>query len=184
MTKSDWEQWKDEHNGNYGDLIDFAHDNGIYEAVDELISSNELDERVKAEAESGWQRVACFLETAVHNMNEDYYAISAYGNVELPESWDSYADEVENQLEFDEYVCDVCGEDTDTLYSIGEWIDEEEEENFSDEILELLHKADDNYDRCPKCWEKLKEKAEDFINRKDEIDMDWLDYLNEESKQN
>lgn len=53
MTKSDWEQWKDEHNGNYGDLIDFANDNGVYEAVEELISSDDLDERVKEEAESG-----------------------------------------------------------------------------------------------------------------------------------
>lgn len=177
MTKSDWEQWKDEHNGNYGDLIDFANDNGVYEAVEELISSDDLDERVKEEAESGgWQRVACFLETAVQHMNEDYYSISAYGNVELAESWDFYADEVENLLEFDEYVCDVCGEDTDTLYSIEEWIDEEEE-NLSDEVLELVRKADDNYDRCPKCWEELKEKAQDFINRKDEIDVDWLDFL-------
>lgn len=185
MTKSDWEQWKEEHKGNYGALVDFAHDNGIYEAVDELISSDELDERVKAEAEKGWQRVACFLETAVRFMNEDYYKISAYQNVELAEPWDYYADEVESQLNFDEYVCDVCGEDTDTLYSIGEWIDEEGEENFSDEILELLHKADDNYDRCPDCWKKLKDKAAYFMNHKDEIGMDWLDYLKkEEPEQN
>ena len=180
MTKSDWEQWKEEHKGNYGDLVDFAHDNGIYECVDELISSDELDERVKAEAEKGWQRVACFLETAVRFMNEDYYKISAYQNVELPEPWDFYADEVEGQLDFDEYICDVCGEDTDTLYSIEEWIKEEEEETFSDELLELLRKTDDNYDRCPKCWEKLKEKAAYFMNHKEEIGMDWLDYLKKE----
>lgn len=177
MTKIDWKQWKEEHNGNYGDLIDFAHDNGIYDPVDELISSDELDERVKAEAENGWQRVACFLETAVQYMNEDYYKISAYGNVELPESWDYYADEVESQLDFDEYICDVCGEDTDTLYSIEEWIEEEEEGNLSDELLELIRKADDNYDRCPKCWEKLKELAAYYMRFKNEIDMGWLEYL-------
>jgi len=184
MTKSDWEQWKEEHNGNYGDLIDFANGNGLYEAVDELISSDELDERVKTEAESGWQRVAYFLETAVRFMSEAYYKISVYGNVELPESWDYYADKVENLLEFDEYVCDVCGEDTDTLYSIEEWIDEEGVENISDEILELVRQVDDNYDRCPKCWRKLKKKAAYFIKHKDEISMDWLDFLDEEPEQN
>lgn len=185
MTKSEWIDWKDENRGDYGALINFAHDNDIYDCVDELISSDELDERVKSEAESGWQRVANFLETAVRYMNEDYYKISVYGNVELPDDWDSYAEEVENQLEFDEYCCDVCGEDTDTLYGIDEWISEEEasdELNLTDEERSVIVEYDDYYDRCPNCWAKLKRQAKFFCANKEKFEdagLGFKDYVDD-----
>lgn len=182
MTRKEYQEWKDENRGDYSALINLANDNGCESAVDDLISSDELDERVKYEAESGWQRVACFLSDIVNNMSYDYYKIDGYGNADVPDDWDVYADEVERQMEFDEYCCDVCGEDTDTLYSIEEWIDEEEEESFSDEMLEVLRGYDDNYDRCPNCWEKLKSQAAYYIKYRgafDNADIDFADFVDE-----
>ena len=184
MTRKEFEDWKEENRGDYSALVNLANDNGAEEAVDELISSDELDERVKTEAESGWERVAHFLSSIVNNMSYSWYRIDGYGNADLPDDWDTYADEVERQMEFDEYCCDVCGEDTDTLYSIEEWISEEEEENFSEELLKLLRDYDDDYDRCPKCWETLKKKAAIFLKNKDNFDKaqieftEYVDYKN------
>lgn len=185
MTKSEWIEWKDNNRGDYGALVNFANDHGAEGAVDDLISDSELDERVKYEAESGWQRVACFLSEIVNNMNEDYYRIDAYGNADLPEDWDCYADEVENQLEFDEYCCDVCGEDTDTLYDIDEWISEEEasdELNLTDEERSVIVEYDDYYDRCPNCWAKLKRQAKFFCANKEKFEdagLGFKDYVDD-----
>ena len=185
MTKSEWIDWKNENRGDYGALVNFARDHGADAAVDELISDSELDERVKSEAESGWQRVACFLCDIINNMNEEYYRIDAYENAGLPEDWDIYADNVEESLDFDEYCCDVCGEDTDTLYDIDEWISEEEasdELNLTDEERKVIVEYDDFYDRCPNCWAKLKRQSKFFCaNREkfEEAGLGFKDYVDD-----
>lgn len=157
MTKTEWKEWREEHKGNYCDLINYANDNGADQAVSEIVSTYDLDELVKERAESsGWCAVLNMLSDLQNDMNSDYYQFDGYGNLESVSDWDDIADEVEGCLEFDEYVCDVCGGDTEELYSVGEWL-ENEADGLTDEMKEYLNKElDDGFDRCLKCWKDFK----------------------------
>lgn len=64
------------------DVINFAHELGKEEHVQNIVDDESLDQFVKHELEeSGWQRVGYMLRN-VNDMSEDHYLINGYGNVE------------------------------------------------------------------------------------------------------
>jgi len=156
MNKTEWQEWKDEHRGNYTDLINFANSNGAGDAVSELISTNDIDSLVADRVQStSWCSVYHLLSGIADDMNSEYYQFDGYGNLESVDDWDTVADNVEDCMEFDEYICDVCGKTTDTLYSVGEWV--ENDETLTEEEKEYLNsELDDGFDRCPTCWTDFK----------------------------
>lgn len=72
-----------------GDVINFANElcnenivSNADEYVQDIIDDEQLDEMVANEAkENGWQRVKFFLG-GIDFMNDDFYYINGYGNVE------------------------------------------------------------------------------------------------------
>lgn len=70
--------------GNYdmGDVINFANEIEKEEHVEHIIDDESLDEFVEYQAKvNGWQRVAHMLHK-IDYMNEKYYYINGYGNIE------------------------------------------------------------------------------------------------------
>lgn len=84
-----------EQDGLLDDLLALADDKGDVEAfinlayqsenedlIEEIISSEELDEIVAHQAkDSGWQRVYYLLK-GIDWMNDEYYRVNGYGNIE------------------------------------------------------------------------------------------------------
>lgn len=65
-----------------GDVYAFANSLGMEDHVEDIITSDTLDELAALEAETGgWQRVKCFL-AGVEDMYAEYYRINGYGNAE------------------------------------------------------------------------------------------------------
>ena len=75
-------------------LIDYDQEYGELE----ISPSEDIDEIVQQEAkEWGWQRVACFLYGVQNAMNEDFYRLDGYGNVQLITSNNIY-----------DWLCDIA----------------------------------------------------------------------------
>jgi len=102
MTKTEFEEWKENNRDDFPALMNLADEerrNGIFENI---ISSDEVDDFVCDRFESGgWQGVACCISDIIDYMNEDYYEIDGYGNLKPCDSWDYYADLLEDEMEFD-----------------------------------------------------------------------------------
>lgn len=48
-----------------------------------IVSEDIIDEMVEQQArEWGWQRVACFIAEVIHNLNQDFYRLDGYGNLD------------------------------------------------------------------------------------------------------
>lgn len=61
-------------------LLDLAFDYSKYEAVETIISSNELTEKVEGLVSKGWQAVYITLKN-IENSSKDYYYLDGYGQV-------------------------------------------------------------------------------------------------------
>lgn len=63
-------------------LINLAHQSDNEELVQDIISTDELDDIVAHQAHAyGWERVF-YLLRGIEWMNEDYYTFNGYGNIE------------------------------------------------------------------------------------------------------
>lgn len=64
------------------DLKNIGYEYGQDDLVNDFIDEDYINDMVKNELESGgWTRVACFL-AKVDSINNDYYRINGYGNLE------------------------------------------------------------------------------------------------------
>jgi hypothetical protein len=101
----------------WGELIDFCNENSL-ETCSDIIDDDQMDEMVKAEAESGWARVMYFL-AQVDTSSDDYYLINGYGNAENL-----------NYGTFEEYKEQAIGD----FECNNDWdCDEEDEEEYDDD---------------------------------------------------
>jgi len=172
MTKTEWEDWKANNRGDFGALINLANDEGEEELFNDLISSDEVDDFVRDRLEnSGWQGVACCISDIINCRNDDYYEVDGYGNLTTCSSWDSYADDLENNLDFDELTCDECGESADAVYGLEEWCEELDlSDDFRDKLVKFV-KGSTNwslyYDYCEDCFNKVKATVEKWDGEMD-----------------
>ncbi|WP_144460394.1 antirestriction protein ArdA [Siminovitchia fortis] len=76
--------------GNYdmGDVISFAQETEKEEYVEDIIYTEDLDEYVQYRLEQGgWQGVKFMLKD-INYINDDYYRINGYGNIEeVPQNY-------------------------------------------------------------------------------------------------
>lgn len=64
------------------DLRNIGYDYGQDDLVNDFVDEDYINDMVTNELNSGgWTRVACFL-AKVDNINEDYYRVNGYGNLE------------------------------------------------------------------------------------------------------
>lgn len=65
-----------------GEIRELGEEYGHYELLDDVIDTDYLDEMVRMRLESGgWQGVACMLSD-ISSLNDEYYRIDGYGNIE------------------------------------------------------------------------------------------------------
>ena len=161
MTKQGFEDWKSENRNDFHALINLANDEGCEELFNDLISTDDVDDFVRERLDnSGWQGVACCISDIVDNMSDDFYEIDGYGNLTTCSDWDSYADDLENEINFDELTCDECGESADAVYGLEEWCEELDlSEDFSDKLVKFVQ-GSTNWslycDYCEDCFNKVK----------------------------
>lgn len=173
MTREEWEEWKSKNRNDLGALKDLANDEGHEELFDDLIANDdELDEFVRNRLESGgWQGVACCISDIINNMSDDYYEIDGYGNLTTCSSWDSYAEELENEMDFDGLICDECGESVDAVYGLEEWCEELDlSDDFRDKLVKFVHGSANwslYYDYCEVCFNKVKAIVEKWDGEMD-----------------
>jgi hypothetical protein len=173
MTREEWEEWKSKNRNDWGALKDLANDEGHEELFDDLIANDDdLDEFVRNRLESGgWQGVACCISDIINNMSDDYYEIDGYGNLTTCSSWDSYAEELERELDFDELTCDECGESADAVYGLEEWCEELDlSDDFRDKLVKFVHGSTNwslYYDYCEVCFNKVKAIVEKWDGEMD-----------------
>ena len=89
------EKFNENYIEHWDEAMEFLLD---YQAEKEdlgIVDEDMINEIVKMEAEKwGYQRVACFLSEIIHNLNQDYYRLDGYGNLDvIDQSW------IEIQLE-------------------------------------------------------------------------------------
>lgn len=177
MTKTEWEDWKSQNRNDFSALKSLADDEGHDDLFNDLISSDEVDDFVRDRLEScGWQGVACCISGIINDMNEEYYEVDGYGNLRTCGSWDSYADDLESEMDFDELTCDECGESADAIYGLEEWCGELDlSDDFREKLVKFV-KGCSNwslfYDYCEDCFGKVKE----LVDKRDgEQDPDELE---------
>ena len=159
MQHKEFEEWKALNHGDFGALLNFAYENNCEESVNDIISTDDVDDFVKAILENtSWQGAACCLFGIINNLGDDYYRIDGYGNLETLRDWDMYADDIESNLEFDEITCDLCGEYSEAAYSISEWIDELEDElKLTEKEKNTLLSKESFSDICEDCFRNMVE---------------------------
>ena len=184
MTKTEWEDWKANNRGDFGALIDLANDEGEEDLFNDIISSDDVDDFVRDRLDSsGWQGVACCISDIINCMNDDYYEVDGYGNLTTCSSWDSYADDLESNLDFDELTCDECGESVDAVYGLEEWCEELDlSDDFRDKLVKFV-KGSTNWslylDYCEDCFNKVKAIVEKWDGEMDSDEFE--DSLEEDS---
>ena len=172
MTKEEFEDWKANNRNDFSALINLANDEGCYGLFDDLISTDDVDDFVRNRLEScGWQGVACCISDIINRMNDDYYEIDGYQNLTTCDSWDSYAEELERELDFDELTCDECGESADAVYGLEEWCEELDlSDDFREKLVNFV-KGSTNwylyYDYCEECFGKVKKLVEQWDGEQD-----------------
>lgn len=177
MTKTEWEDWKSENYGDYSALKNLACDEGFDDLFSDLISTDDVDDFVRSRLESGgWQGVACCISDIVNYMSDDYYEIDGYGNLTTCDSWDIYADDLENQMDFDDLICDECNESVDAIYGLEEWCEELDlSDDFNEKLVKFV-KGSENwslyYDYCENCFNKVKELVEKWDGETDPDDFE------------
>lgn len=102
MTRTEWNEWRDNNEGDYAALYDLCKYNDL-DFCDKFVYADEVDDMVETELKrGGYPRVICFLYNIKDCMSDDIYKINGYGNLDVLDSWNDYADDIENALEFDE----------------------------------------------------------------------------------
>lgn len=184
MTKEEFKDWKANNRNDYGALKDLANDEGHYELFDDLISTDDVDDFVRNRLEScGWQGVAHCISDIINDMCDSYYEIDGYGNLTTCDSWDSYAEELEKELDFDELICDECGESADAVYGLEEWCEELDlSDDFREKLVKFVH-GNTNwtlyFDYCEVCFNKVKNLVEKWDGETDPEEFE--DSLKEEN---
>jgi hypothetical protein len=177
MTKEEFEDWKANNRNDFGALKDLANDEGCYGLFDDLISTDDVDDFVRNRLDScGWQGVACCISDIINCMNDDYYEIDGYANLTTCDSWDSYAEELERELDFDELTCDECGESADAVYGLEEWCEELDlSDDFREKLVNFV-KGSTNwclyFDYCEECFGKVKKLVEKWDGEQDPDELE------------
>lgn len=166
MTKAEWNEWKEDNSGNISALKNFAYDNEIY-CLDDVISSDEVDDFVRNRLESGgWQGVACCISDIINCMSDDWYEIDGYSNLTTCSSWETLADYVEDEMDFDLPTCDNCGDEfeEEELKSLDDWIEELADDMvITNREIEKLHEYSCLDNICVNCFkETLTEVREEL----------------------
>ncbi len=173
MTREEWEDWKANNRNDFSALINLANDEGCEELFNDLIANDdELDNFVRDRLDScGWQGVACCISDIINCMNDEYYEVDGYGNLTTCSSWDSYADDLESEMDFDEQTCDECGESVDAIHELEEWCEELDlSDDFSDKLVKFVHGSTNwslYYDYCENCFNKVKAIVEKWDGEMD-----------------
>ena len=141
MTKTEWEDWKANNRNDFSALKNLADDEGCDEIFNDLISSDDVDDFVRNRLESGgWQGVAHCISDIINDMCDSYYEVDGYGNLTTCDSWDSYAEELEREMDFDELICDECGESAYSIYGLEEWCEELDlSDDFREKLVKFAH---------------------------------------------
>ena len=122
MTREQWEDWKANNRNDFGALINLANEEGHEELFEDLLSTDQVDDFVRNRLDScGWQGVAHCISDIINDMCDSYYEVDGYGNLTTCSSWDSYADDLESEMGFDELVCDECNEKVETIHYPEDW---------------------------------------------------------------
>lgn len=177
MTKEEFEDWKANNRNDFSALINLANDEGCYGLFDDLISTDDVDDFVRDRLDScGWQGVACCISDIINCMNDDYYEIDGYQNLTTCDSWDSYAEELENEMDFDELICDECGESADAVYGLEEWCEELDlSDDFREKLVKFV-KGSTNwnlyFDYCEVCFNKVKSLVEKWDGEQDPDELE------------
>jgi hypothetical protein len=177
MTKEEFEDWKANNRNDFGALKDLANDEGCYGLFDDLISTDDVDDFVRNRLESGgWQGVAHCISDIISDMCDSYYEIDGYGNLTTCDSWDSYAEELERELDFDELTCDECGESADAVYGLEEWCEELDlSDDFREKLVNFV-KGSTNwclyFDYCEECFGKVKKLVEKWDGEQDPDELE------------
>lgn len=177
MTKEEWEDWKANNRNDFSALVNLANDEGHDEIFNDLISSDEVDDFVRNRLEScGWGGVADCISDIINNKGDSYFVVDGYQNLTTCDSWDSYAEELENEMDFDGLICDECGESADAVYGLEEWC---EELDLSDDFREKLVKfvtGSTNwnlyYDYCESCFGKVKKLVDKWDGEQDPDELE------------
>lgn len=179
MTKQEFEDWKDENRGDFGALISLANDEGFEELFNDLISTDDVDDFVRDRLDNGsWQGVAYCISDIIESMSDSYYEIDGYGNLTTCSSWDSYADELENEMDFDEIICDCCGEYSDCVQDYYEWYGEKQGEEYGIDEDKKVY-TEDLFEKGLKflqkssVWSSFEDYCEDCFDNLVEIIKEW-----------
>lgn len=177
MTKEEFEDWKSNNRNDFSALKNLANDEGCYGLFDDLISTDDVDDFVRNRLEScGWQGVAHCISDIIDHMSDDYYVIDGYQNLTTCDSWDSYADELEEELDFDELICDECGESAFSVYGLEEWCEELDlSDDFREKLVNFV-KGSTNWslysDYCEVCFGKVKKLVEQWDGEQDPDELE------------
>lgn len=179
MTKTEWEDWRNENYRDFGALKNLANDIGEYEMFNNLISTDEVDDFVRSRLESGgWEGVANCISDIIDHMGDGYYEIDGYENLTTCDSWDSYADELENRMTFDVETCDRCGEEFETVHDFYDWFyDKKEEESEVEEekkiYTDALYEKGRKFLELSTVWDSYEDYCENCFNALIELVKKW-----------
>ena len=177
MTKIEFEDWKANNRNDFVALKNLASDEGHEGLFDDLISSDEVDDFVRNRLEScGWQGVAHCISDIIDHMGDSYFEVDGYGNLTTCDSWDSYADELESEMDFDELTCDECGESADAVYGLEEWCEELDlSDDFREKLVKFLRVSSNwsrYYDYCESCFGKVKKLVDKWDGEQDPDELE------------
>ena len=172
MTEREFEDWKSENRNDFHALINLANDEGCEELFNDLISTDDVDDFVRERLDNGgWQGVACCISDIVDNMSDDFYEIDGYGNLTTCSDWDSYADDLENELVFDQIDCDRGCENVEETKYAEDWAEEQGKgDDFIEKLKNFLSESTEwsEYDEiCEDCFDELAEKVDSWDGEMD-----------------
>ena len=109
MTRKEWKEWKEKNYDDFDALVNLNYDLRLG-ITDNFVSSDEVDRLVMERTKcSGWRSTLEMLDKIKNRPNDKYFELDSSECLCPCESWESYADAFENEIDFDEIVCDGCG---------------------------------------------------------------------------
>ncbi len=72
---------------DWDELISFCYENEL-EATNDIVDTYRIDELLALEAEQSWVRAAMFISGVINNLDDDYYKIDGYGNLDVLDASD------------------------------------------------------------------------------------------------